>query len=101
MPGISTSDEETATRQTHELVGIVETVENNRAYVALRNNLTVGDEILFLSRKGVFEPTIITELLSETGENIQSGRNEETVIINIPPGICANDLIRRKSNRAE
>ncbi|MEW6713711.1 MAG: U32 family peptidase [Nitrospirota bacterium] len=88
-------DEEEGYRMSHELVGIVESVNNGQGLVALRNLLKVGDNIEFLSsgfENSLFE---IKEMNDQKGYPIESGRNEERVTISVPKGVRENDLIRR------
>ena len=88
-------DEEEGYRMSHELVGIVESVNDGQGLVALRNLLKAGDKIEFLSsglENRLFE---IREMKDQRGNPVESGRNEERVIISIPEGVRENDLIRR------
>jgi len=80
---------------THELVGVVQSVQNGNAVVALRNNLTVGDTIEFLSTGLENQPFTINELYDMKGNPAEKGRNEETVTIPVLKGVRENDLIRR------
>jgi putative protease len=88
-------DEESIYSMSHELVGIVRSVRNGKGLVALRSTLKPGDNIEFLSQglgKSIFE---VREIFDENGRPVDSGRNEETVLIQLQPGVKENDLIRR------
>lgn len=88
-------DEEEGYRMSHELVGIVESVNYGHGLVALRNLLKAGDKIEFLSsglENRLFE---VREINDQKGNPVESGRNEERVIISLPKGVRENDLIRR------
>ncbi len=88
-------DEKEAYRMSHELVGVVNSVNNGKAVVALRNNLRIGDNIEFLST-GLENKTFeVNEIYDKEGISIESGRNEETVLIPIQQEVKENDLIRR------
>ncbi len=89
-------DEENVYRMTHELVGIVESVNNGSGLVALRNTIKPGDFVEFLSQGQRNEPYEITRLFDTEGGRVESGRNEESIIMNIPRGVRENDIIRRK-----
>jgi putative protease len=88
-------DSEEGYKMSHELVGIVESVNGGRALVALRNLLNVGDNIEFLSsgfENKLFE---VRGMNDQEGYPLVSGRNEERVTISVPEGVRENDLIRR------
>ncbi len=88
-------DEEEGYRMSHELVGIVESVNDGQGLVALRNLLRIGDNVEFLSRgleNSLFE---IRGMNDQRGNPVESGRNEERVTISVPKGVRENDLIRR------
>lgn len=88
-------DDEKAYRMSHELVGVVHSVNNGDAMVALRNTLKIGDKIEFLS-SGLENRTFdVNEMRNAGGAPIESGRNEELVVLHTQPGVRANDLIRR------
>jgi putative protease len=88
-------DEKEVYRMSHELVGIVKAVSNGKGLIALRNNLRLGDDIEFLS-EGLDNTLFkVTAMSNERGYPVVSGRNEETVLIPIQPGVKENDLIRR------
>lgn len=88
-------DNEEGYRMSHELVGIVESVNDGQGLVALRNLLKIGDKVEFLSsglENRLFE---IREMNDKKGFPVESGRNEERVTISAPKGVRENDLIRR------
>jgi len=88
-------DEEDIYRMSHELVGVVKSVHNGKAVVALRNTLGIGDNIEFLTN-GLENKTFeVTEIYNERGNPIDSGRNEDIILLPIQPGVEENDLIRR------
>jgi putative protease len=88
-------DEEEVYRMSHELVGVVKSVHNGKAEVALRNNLRAGDKIEFLST-GLENKTFeVAEIINKAGFPIDSGRNEDTVLLPVQHEVKANDLIRR------
>ncbi|NOZ68957.1 MAG: U32 family peptidase [Deferribacteres bacterium] len=93
-------DDSEVYRMSHELVGIVESVNNGKAVVALRNNLRTGDKINFLStglEDRVFE---VKEMYDTYGIRVECGRNEETVLIPVHDKVKENDLIRRPLQHA-
>ncbi len=79
----------------HELVGVVQSISNGNAVVALRNNLKVGDNIEFLTPGLENELFTVNEILDIKGNPAEIGRNEETVSIPVLKGVRENDLIRR------
>ncbi len=79
----------------HELVGVVQSVNNGKAVIALRNNLKIGDKIEFLTAGLENQTFDVKEMFSTKGNPIKSGRNEEVVLLPIHQGVCENDLIRR------
>jgi putative protease len=88
-------DDDKAYRMSHELVGVVTSVRNGTATVALRNNLTIGDSIEFLTTGLENQMMEVAEMYNPKGTCITSGRNEETVSIPILKGVREHDLIRR------
>ena len=88
-------DEKNVYRMSHELIGVVQSVNNGKALVALRNNLKIGDKIEFLSSGLEDKTSEVTEIYDRKGKPIDSGRNEDIVSLPIPPGVRENDLIRR------
>jgi putative protease len=93
-------DDDTAYTMSHELVGLVRSIDNGKAAVALRNNLTVGDSIEYLA-PGLEDRTFsVTEMHDEKGRPVETGRNENTVFIPAQPGVRENDLIRRRLKKS-
>ena len=89
-------DETKIYRMTHELVGVVDSVENGVGRVSLRNNLKVGDRVEFLST-GLEGRTIeVSGMSYENGEETRLARNEEKVFIPMLNGVRKNDLVRRR-----
>ncbi|MBI4844624.1 MAG: U32 family peptidase [Nitrospirae bacterium] len=88
-------DEKDVYRMSHELVGIVKTVENGRLTVLLRNVLNKGDSVEFLTTGLEEKPFIVDDIRNDRGRPLESGRNDEIVSIPSVPGVRANDLIRR------
>ena len=89
-------DDEKSYSMSHELVGVVQSVNNGKATVALRNNLAVGNKIEFLTAGLENQSFKVTEIHDSKGTLIEAGRNEEIVAIPSQPGIRGNDLIRRR-----
>ena len=82
----------------HELVGIVKALDNGNAQVALRNTLKLGDTIQFLSPGIENKSYQVKKIFSKEGLPIESGRNENIVMIPSEEGVRANDLVRRPIN---
>ncbi len=91
-------DDEKAYRMSHSLVGVVKSVSNETAQVALRSNLKIGDSIEFLSAGLENDSLEITEMLDSEGNPVEIGRNENIVIIPVLPGVREGDLVRRRIN---
>lgn len=88
-------DEQEIYRKSHELVGVVQKVKNEKAVVALRSNLKIGDSVEFLST-GLEHRTFEIHTIFDMEEDfIESARNDESVLIPVQPGVRENDLIRR------
>ncbi len=88
-------DEDHVYRMSHELVGIVRSIEDGNAMVSLRNTLKTGDRVNFLSsglENKVFE---VAEIKDLDNNIVTSGKNEDIVIIPIHKSVRENDLIRR------
>ena len=85
-----------AYRMSHELVGVVQSVNNGNALIALRNNIHVGDNIEYLSTGLEGQSFEVKELFNTAGFPIERGRNEETVALPMHPGVRKYDLVRRK-----
>jgi putative protease len=88
-------DDDQAYRMSHELVGVVQSVSNGKVAVALRNSLNVGDPVQFLSTGLENKSFKVTEITTEKGAPVDSGRNDEIVFIPGQKGVNKNDLIRR------
>ena len=88
-----------AYRMSHELVGVVKSVSNGKLLIGLRNNLKIGDRIEFLSSGLENRPYSVTDILNDHGTRIDSGHNEEIIILPAQSGVRENDLIRRRLNR--
>lgn len=88
-------DDEKAYRMSHELVGVVKTVSNGKAIIALRNSLKIGDCVEFLSTGLENASHTLSELFDQNGNPVESGHNEEIVIIPVQNGVRECDLIRR------
>ena len=91
-------DDENIHRMSHEFVGIVQSVKNGKAGIALRNNLKTGDSIEFLSTGLENKIFKVMEISDANGITVDSGRNEETVYIPVECGVRENDLVRRPLN---
>ena len=85
-----------AYRMSHELVGVVQSVNNGNALIALRNNIHVGDNIEYLSTGLEGQSFEVKELFNTAGLPIERGRNEETVALPMHPEVRKYDLVRRK-----
>jgi len=88
-------DDEEIYRMSHELVGVVESVRNGKAVVALRSGLKTGDVIEFLSNGLEHQAFDVSKIYDMEEEPIESGRNDETVLLPVPSGVREDDLIRR------
>ena len=87
-------DEKSIYRMSHRLVGVVKSVQNGKAMIAVRNNLKVGDSIEFLTN-GLENKTFkITEIFDNNGRPIDSARNEDIIQLPIHSSVQENDLIR-------
>jgi putative protease len=85
-------------RMSHELVGIVLEINNDRAKIELRNRIDNGDCIEYLSpglEEMVFEVKSMNDI---DGIDITSARNEDIIFMPVPSGIREGDLIRRRKN---
>lgn len=83
-------------RMTHELVGTVVEVRDGDGEIALRNRLSVGDEIEYLSPGLEDRQFRVVAIKDGDGADRDSGRNEETVFVPVPPGVRPRDLVRRR-----
>ncbi|TNF55239.1 U32 family peptidase [bacterium] len=88
-------DEENAYRMNHELVGIVQSIKEGVAAVALRNTIQIGDTIKFLSPGLENRMFGVKEIHDVKGNSIEIGRNEDIVFLPVEEGVRENDLIRR------
>jgi putative protease len=88
-------DEKNKYATSHELVGIVKTLDNGNARITLRNTLKLGDTIQFLSTGLENRLYEVREMFSDKGVPLESARNQETVLIPSLTGVRENDLIRR------
>ncbi len=88
-------DDNKSYTMTHELVGVVQSLNNGNAVIALRNNLRVGDNIEFLTPGLENKSFTVNEMQDIKGNHAESGRNEESVSIPVIKGVRENDLIRR------
>jgi putative protease len=82
-------------RMSHELVGVVLEVAGAVAKVSLRNRLDAGDFVEYLTPGLEGKSFAVESLQDETGLEISSARNEDTVLIKALDGVRKNDLIRR------
>jgi hypothetical protein len=89
-------DEKEIYKMSHELVGIVQSVRNGKAVVALRSSLKTGDHIEFLSQGLEHKTFEVANMYDMEEDYIESARNEESVLLPIQPGVRENDLIRRR-----
>ncbi len=89
-------DEKEIYKMSHELVGIVQSVRNGKAVVALRSSLKTGDHIEFLSQGLEHQTFEVTNMYDMEEDHIESARNEESVLLQIQSGVRENDLIRRR-----
>jgi putative protease len=94
-------DDDTAYRMSHELVGVVQSMNNGKASVLLRNNLAIGDRIEFLATGLENRLLEVKEMNDPKGRPVEVGRNEETVSIPVLNGVRENDLIRRPIRREQ
>jgi putative protease len=85
-------------RMSHELVGVVAGVQEGRAEVLLRNRLDASDMIEYLSPGLEDERFKVCEMTDADGTPLTTARNEDIVVISVPPGVRGNDLIRRSKD---
>ncbi|RJR14702.1 MAG: U32 family peptidase [Nitrospiraceae bacterium] len=90
-----------AYRMSHELVGVVLSVSEDKTFVSLRNNLNKGDKVEFLSAGLENRTFSVTEMHDEAGQPVDSGRNENIVSIPSIPGVREHDLIRRPLGKSK
>lgn len=88
-------DENEVYRKSHELVGVVRSVRNGKAVVALRSGLRTGDRIEFLSRGLEHRAFEVSAMYDMEEDPIDSAKNDETILLPVQPGVGVHDLIRR------
>lgn len=88
-------------RMSHELVGVVLSVEGGAAAVGLRNRLDLGDILEYLSSGQEDIRHELRSMKDTDGVEIDSARNEQTVFIEVPEGVKKDDLIRRQKKPRE
>jgi putative protease len=93
-------DEDDVYRMSHELVGIVNSVNNGRCEILLRNTLNIGDRLEFLSSGLEDISFLVDDIRNDRGKAVDSGRNEEIVSIPSLQGVKENDIIRRPAGTA-
>jgi len=82
-------------RMSHDLVGVILSLEGGLAKIGLRNRLDVGDIITYLT-PGLEEETFRIDFLrDENSLPVLSARNEDIVFAEAPPEARELDLIRR------
>ncbi|RJQ52405.1 MAG: U32 family peptidase [Nitrospiraceae bacterium] len=88
-------DDEEIYRMSHDLVGVVQSVRNGKAVVALRSSLKTGDHIEFLSPGLEHQAVEVSEIFDMEEDPVESGRNDESILLPVPSGVRENDLVRR------
>jgi len=89
-------DEKDVYRMSHELVGVVQSVNGGRMVVNLRNRLRPGDRITCLS-PGLEETEIVVEKVTGPhGESLEYGYNGQPVLLDTVEGVRPGDLLRRQ-----
>jgi putative protease len=83
-------------QMTHELIGITLNVQDGKAQVALRNNLTIGDNVEFICRNSSSIPIKITFMYGQDNQCLLRAHNNDIVTIGCPPAPQAGDIIRRR-----
>lgn len=83
-------------RMSHELVGVVQKVEDGSAVVGLRNRIDRGDVLEYLSPGIEHKCFPVDALWDEEGTAITTARNEDRVVLRVPPEVRPRDLIRRR-----
>ncbi len=84
-------------RMTHELVGVVRSVNGGSGTIGLRNRVDTGDEVEYLSPGLEGKPHTVGMMRNADGDEVMTARNEETVSWALPSGVRPGDLVRRKS----
>lgn len=83
-------------KMSHELVGVVGSMRNGKAVISLRSSLKTGDQIEFLSPGLEHRAFEVSTMYDMEEDLIESGRNDESVLLPVPSGVRENDLIRRQ-----
>jgi putative protease len=91
-------DEKEVYRMSHELVGIIQSRNGSKAKVLMRNNLSIGEKVEFLTTglEGKMFP--VDALEDEDHSPLESTRNDEIVWLPVPEEVRAGDLIRRQKS---
>jgi len=84
-----------AGRMGHQLVGVVESLHEDYAMVALRNRLAPGDAICAFTPGVEDKEFEITRILDHEGGSISQGGNGQRVRIHVPGSVREGDLLRR------
>lgn len=83
-------------RMSHELVGVVQEIDNGTARIDLRNRIDEGDAIEYLS-PGMEGKHFKAECMRDgEGAPLPSARNGDAILMPVPVGVRSNDLIRRE-----
>jgi putative protease len=82
-------------QMTHEFVGITLSVYEGKAHVALRNNLTIGDTIEYISLNSPGEPVKVTFMYGEDDQCLLKAHNNNLVTIPCTDNTHPGDVIRR------
>ena len=85
-------------KSTHEFAGVVLSVKDNMAYVALRSKIKIGDTLTFVSKDSKGENYILKNLFDSEVKAIEVGKNEEIVLIPVENRVKENDIMRRVIN---
>lgn len=80
-----------------ELIGTVLDVDANRAMVALRNSVSGGDEILYLSPGLEERPIRLHSIQDSRGRDVDRAGNNSIIHIECPAGVRPGDVIRRNA----
>lgn len=96
---ISQGSSQNAYRMTHVLVGIIKSITSDYIEIALRNTLRIGERLTVLSAKSDNIEIEVEKIKDLEGNNIEIGKNEETVLIKyrgaMPRSPSPGDIIRR------
>ncbi len=85
-------------RMSHEFVGVILEKQGDQAKVALRNRLDRGDFVEYLS-PGIEERLFPVEAMKDIDNmEIASARNEDIIVMKVPPEARQQDLIRRQKD---